>query len=51
VSYTYCNAANTGKSVRRKVLKWENGRAILQDTNNSASDFIPNATPKPGLVE
>jgi len=51
VSYTFCNAANTGKSVRRKVLKWENGRAILQDTNNSASDFISNAIPKPGVVE
>lgn len=51
VSYTYCNGSDIGKSVRRKVLKWENGRAILQDTNNSASDFISNATPKPGLVE
>lgn len=51
VSYTYCSAAFSGKSVRRKVLKKENGRAILQDTNNSASDFIPDATPKPWEVE
>lgn len=51
VSYTFCNASNIGKSVRRKVLKWENGRAILQDTNNSASDFMPNSIPKPGAVE
>jgi len=51
VSFTFCDGSYIGKSVRRKVLKWENGRAILQDTNNSASDFISNATPKPGLVE
>lgn len=51
LSYTYCTASYSGKSVRRKVLKWENGRAILQDTNNSGSDFIPDATPMPGKVE
>jgi len=51
VSYTYCTASYSGKSVRRKVLKWDNGRAILQDTNNSAKDFIPDATPKPWAVE
>jgi len=51
VSYTYCNGSYIGKSVRRKVLKWENGRAVLQDTNNSGKDFIPNATPKPWEVE
>ncbi|MDD4971969.1 MAG: DUF4876 domain-containing protein [Paludibacter sp.] len=51
VSYTYCNTSYSGKSVRRKILKWENGRAILQDTNNSAKDFIPNATPSPWKVE
>lgn len=51
VSFTFCDGSYIGKSVRRKVLKWENGRAILQDTNNSASDFIPNATPKPWEVE
>jgi len=51
VSYTYCNASYNGKSVRRKVLKRENGRVILQDTNNSAKDFIPNTTPKPWEVE
>jgi len=51
VSFTFCDGSYIGKSVRRKVLKWENGRAFLQDTNNSASDFISNATPKPGEVE
>jgi len=51
VSFTYCDGSYIGKSVRRKVLKWENGRAYLQDTNNSAKDFIPNATPKPWAVE
>ena len=51
VSYTYCDGSYIAKSVRRKVLKTVNGRAILQDTNNSAKDFIPNATPKPWMVE
>jgi len=51
VSYTYCDGSYIGKSVRRKVLKSENGRAVLQDTNNSGKDFIPNATPKPWEVE
>ena len=51
VSYTYCDGSYTGKSVRRKVLKWENGRAVLQDTNNSGKDFIPNATPMPWKAE
>jgi len=51
VSYTYCDGSYIGKSVRRKILEWKNGRAVLQDTNNSGKDFIPNATPKPGHVE
>ena len=51
LSYTYCQGSYCGKSVRRKVLKWENGRAYLLDTDNSANDFIPNATPKPWEVE
>lgn len=51
ISFTYCNASYQGKSVRRKVLKWVDGRAILQDTNNSANDFIPNTDPKPRVVE
>ncbi len=51
VSYTYCNGSYIGKSVRRKVLKWDNGRAVLQDTNNSGADFIPNAIPKLWEVE
>jgi hypothetical protein len=51
LSYSYCTAAYNGKSVRRKVLSWKNGRAILQDTNNSANDFIPDATPSPWKAE
>jgi len=51
VSFTYCDASYSAKSVRRKVLKRENGRVYLQDTNNSAQDFIPNATPKPWDAE
>jgi hypothetical protein len=51
LSYTYCNSTYNGKSVRRKVLEWKNGKAILQDTNDSANDFIFNADPKPREVE
>lgn len=48
--YTYCDAAWTGKCVQRKFEKDENGRAILQDTNNSTNDFMPNASPSPRVV-
>jgi len=51
VSYTFCDGSYIGKSVRRKVLSRVNGRAILQDTNNSGKDFISNAIPKPWEVE
>lgn len=52
VSYTYCNNSYTGKSVRRKVLGHTgDGRVILQDTNNSGNDFIPDTTPKPGTPD
>lgn len=30
-----------GKAVRRRTLRTENGRRILQDTNNSTDDFEP----------
>jgi len=49
--WTYCGASSSdtnryGKSVRRKVLTTNpDGREILKDTNNSAVDFTPNATP------
>lgn len=48
--YTCCDAAFIGKCVQRKFEKEENGRAILQDTNNSTNDFTPNATPSPRVV-
>nr|HPH72572.1 DUF4876 domain-containing protein [Paludibacteraceae bacterium] len=44
------DAAWTGKCVQRKFEKDENGRAILQDTNNSTNDFMPNASPSPRVV-
>jgi len=49
--WTYCGESATdtnryGKCVRRKVLTTNpDGRKILKDTNNSAVDFIANATP------
>jgi hypothetical protein len=51
MGWTYCGSyfgdtERYGKSVRRRVESTTaDGRAILQDTNNSAEDFIPNATP------
>lgn len=49
--YSYCDAAGTGLVVRRKVQKNENGRYILQDTNNSSDDFLPNQIPSPFIVK
>jgi hypothetical protein len=51
MGWTYCGAyfgdlERYGKSVRRKVLTTNpDDREILKDTNNSAVDFTPNATP------
>ncbi|MCG7501020.1 DUF4876 domain-containing protein [Tenacibaculum sp. Mcav3-52] len=47
--YTYCgkvdrDASRYGKSVKRKVLQEIDGVRLLQDTNNSANDFIPEAS-------
>lgn len=42
------STAWSGKCIRRKVSKIENGRAYYQDTNNSANDFINNADLTPG---
>jgi hypothetical protein len=55
MGWTYCGSSfgdveRYGKSVRRKVESTTtDGRKILQDTNNSAVDFIPNS--KPSLAE
>ena len=51
MGWTYCGSSfgdteRYGRSVRRKVESTTtDGREILQDTNNSAVDFIPNSTP------
>ena len=50
--YTYCadfgwDDSRYGKSVRRKVASMDQGRAILQDTNNSTDDFEPRAKADP----
>lgn len=51
ISYTYCGdlSAGTveyGTAVRRKTAyTTEDGRTVLQDTNNSAEDFERNVTP------
>lgn len=51
LSHTYCDATYNGKSVRRKVQRYVDGRAILMDANDSDDDFIKNADLKPGEVE
>ena len=38
----------SGKSIRRKVSKIENGRAYYQDTNNSSNDFLTDQPLTPG---
>ncbi|WP_321281920.1 DUF4876 domain-containing protein [Marinifilum fragile] len=53
-SYTHSgdgDASRYGRSIKRKVLHVEGDRSILQDTNDSASDFIPTAEPSPGIIE
>ena len=39
----------SGKSIRRKVTKVENGRAYYQDTNNSTDDFLTGQPLTPGV--
>lgn len=48
--YSYCDNANSGLVVRRKVLRTEGNRTILQDTNNSKEDFLPNQVPSPFVI-
>ena len=38
----------SGRCVRRKVSRIENGRAYYQDTNNSSNDFLNNQPLTPG---
>lgn len=39
----------SGKSIRRKATKVENGRAYYQDTNNSKNDFLTDQPLTPGV--
>ncbi len=39
----------SGKSIRRKVAKVENGRAYYQDTNNTTDDFLTEQPLTPGV--
>lgn len=48
--YTYCSKNNIAKTIRRKVARKEGKRYILQDTNNSTLDFIPDSDPSPHVV-
>lgn len=43
--------ARYGHSVKRKVSYTEDGRVVLQDTNDSTNDFIATAEPSPGTIE
>ncbi|MDQ6530966.1 DUF4876 domain-containing protein [Flavobacterium sp. LHD-85] len=46
-SFTNCDAAYNSQSVIRKTKSIVNGRRILEDTNNSASDFVKLAMANP----
>ncbi len=54
LTWTYSGDADDsryGHSVKRKISHKEGDRIVLQDTNDSASDFIPTApNPSPGTV-
>jgi hypothetical protein len=39
----------SGKCVRRKVVKIENGRCYFKDTNNSSKDFLSDQPLTPGV--
>uniref|UniRef100_UPI00263342AF DUF4876 domain-containing protein n=1 Tax=Flavobacterium sp. TaxID=239 RepID=UPI00263342AF len=39
-SFINCDAAYNSQAVYRKVKSIVNGRKILEDTNNSANDFV-----------
>lgn len=43
-----CVTGFSGKCIRRKVTKIENGRAYYQDTNNSSNDFLTDQPLTPG---
>lgn len=45
--FTYCDGAGLGLCIKRKTARTDNGRLILQDTNNSTQDFEVNAVPSP----
>lgn len=54
VSFTHSgdgDASRYGRSVKRKVVGYEGDRKVLQDTNDSAFDFIATAKPSPGTIE
>lgn len=44
--HTYCKIGKYNFVSRRKVVKNYDGREILQDTNNSTNDFLPNQLSK-----
>lgn len=53
LSWTYATETRgyNGLSVKRKVSYKDGKRIVLQDTNDSATDFIPTAIPSPGVIE
>lgn len=54
LSWTHCGdgAKRYTTSIKRKISKVDGDRIVLQDTNDSASDFIAEAeNPSPGTVE
>ncbi len=49
--FTFATGTYTSESVRRKVQSVVNGRAVLQDANNSGQDFQLLARPTPRRTE
>lgn len=50
---TYVNSVSgyTGEVIVRKVRRQENGRTLLEDTNNSSNDFVASTTAKIRVYE
>jgi hypothetical protein len=47
VAPTGSDVTRFGKAVRRKTLRYDEGRRFLQDTNNSTDDFEPGVPADP----
>ncbi len=48
--FVFATDTYVGESFRRKVALTQDGRTVLQDTNNSGNDFERLDAPTPGII-